>query len=918
MKRIGFIVLGLTAMLMVFSCMPNVELVNTGEFESITIKAPNFVMGDPMTKTNLTISDTEGAVFSWKAGDIVGICPDVGTQVRFPIIENTGANTNQAKFTGGGWAVKGAHTYMAYYPFISDMELDKTAIPVDYTGQVQAGSGTTGHLSNFDYMAAAASAPSDGEIMFDFKHLGALLVIDLTVPKIAEYNKMILTCNEVPFVTKGTVDISASTPAISGTEYSQEFVVNLSNVVTTARDQVVTVIAMIAPVDMSGKEIKVRLEGSHAFCETSFTRGEGKPFVAGKAYRPLMNQEPNAGEIVLVERGDAFNAALKTLANGEEFNQSRYDHMIKHLVIQANVQHDQLLPDETVVSVMPPYVEVSAPESSDNIYAVWDSSTSTMTLRTPADKLYINDNAEGMFSRLEVLEDITGMEYLSSEYTANMTYLFNECRALKAIDLSHLKMTKDKSMNGMFGGCASLTSLDLSTMDSSEEISFHRWFHDCSSLTNLNLGGTFSTASAQDLSAMFWNCSSLRFIDLSNFNTQKVQSTGGMFVSCTSLESIDLSSFDGKNVQSTEAMFYNCQSLQSIDLSSFITPKNVNMAEMFSDCSHLTRVIFGENYDTHNVEDMHNMFSGCGSLVELDLSVFRTPNLRNMSQMFSHGTNVLKRLDMRNFDTTNCLSLMGMFAISECHLEKWVLGNNFVIRDVNIIEDIQSGSTLPHIDKMVCRREVAEMYATLIPGWTRFELIDEAVVIYKVGTFSDLNNLLGSITDSIIHLIQPVHYDMYLPYVSVDLNGKTIISDVGLAFNMDLEGDRTVCFTGSGTVKQSDDYSGEQPLILITGGKIIINGGEYVNNSSSTETLRIGAEGTSPTVEVNAGTLKNLSVDSQGTSKVFAKVTGSTPAITVNGGTFYCQDPSNYVNLETHTVNTNADGSFTVVANSNQ
>ena len=178
MKRIGFIVLELTAMLMVFSCMPNVELVNTGEFESITIKAPNFVMGDPMTKTNLTISDTEGAVFSWKAGDIVGICPDVGTQVRFPIIENTGANTNQAKFTGGGWAVKGAHTYMAYYPFISDMELDKTAIPVDYTGQVQAGSGTTGHLSNFDYMAAAASAPSDGEIMFDFKHLGALLVID--------------------------------------------------------------------------------------------------------------------------------------------------------------------------------------------------------------------------------------------------------------------------------------------------------------------------------------------------------------------------------------------------------------------------------------------------------------------------------------------------------------------------------------------------------------------------------------------------------------------------------------------------------------------------------------------------------------------------------------------------------------------
>ena len=139
---------------------------SSGDFDNVVMNAHDFVWAEnPPTKTTLTIGDN-GAHFSWSEGEIVGICPDVGTQVRFPIVNGEGANTQSAKFTGGGWAVKGAHHYMAYYPFIPDMDLDKTSIPVDYTGQIQNGNSSTAHLGDFDFMAAASSAPSDGEISF--------------------------------------------------------------------------------------------------------------------------------------------------------------------------------------------------------------------------------------------------------------------------------------------------------------------------------------------------------------------------------------------------------------------------------------------------------------------------------------------------------------------------------------------------------------------------------------------------------------------------------------------------------------------------------------------------------------------------------------------------------------------------------
>ena len=56
-------------------------------------------------------------------------------------------------------------------------------------------------------------------------------------------------------------------------------------------------------------------------------------------------------------------------------------------------------------------------------------------------------------------------------------------------------------------------------------------------------------------------------------------------------------------------MFYNCSKLTSLNLSNFITSNVTNMSYMFCNCSSLTYLNLS-NFNTNNVKDMEGMFEG--------------------------------------------------------------------------------------------------------------------------------------------------------------------------------------------------------------------------------------------------------------------------------------------------------------------
>ncbi len=161
---------------------------------------------------------------------------------------------------------------------------------------------------------------------------------------------------------------------------------------------------------------------------------------------------------------------------------------------------------------------------------------------------------------------------------------------------------------------------------------------------------------------MFYDCSSLTNIDLSNWNTSNVTDMSSMFYNCKSLTNIDLSSWNTSNVTDMSSMFYNCSSLTNINLSNWNTRNVTDMYRMFYNCSSLTNIDLS-SWNVSSVETTYEMFSNCSSLANVNLSNWNTSNLIQTSRMF-YNCKTIEQLDVSTFDISRSGSYLDMF--EEC------------------------------------------------------------------------------------------------------------------------------------------------------------------------------------------------------------------------------------------------------------
>ena len=57
---------------------------------------------------------------------------------------------------------------------------------------------------------------------------------------------------------------------------------------------------------------------------------------------------------------------------------------------------------------------------------------------------------------------------------------------------------------------------------------------------------------------MFYECYSLKELNINNFNTNNVTDMGGMFGGCSSLKELNLNNFNTNNVTNMRHMFSKC------------------------------------------------------------------------------------------------------------------------------------------------------------------------------------------------------------------------------------------------------------------------------------------------------------------------------------------------------------------------
>ena len=94
-------------------------------------------------------------------------------------------------------------------------------------------------------------------------------------------------------------------------------------------------------------------------------------------------------------------------------------------------------------------------------------------------------------------------------------------------------------------------------------------------------------------------------------------------------------------------IFRNCYSLKEIDLTNFKSLNVKHINSMFYNCKSLISLNI-THFNTSSVKYFNHMFAGCSSLTSLDISNFHSKHIKNLQSMFEGCMN-LSYINMSNF-----------------------------------------------------------------------------------------------------------------------------------------------------------------------------------------------------------------------------------------------------------------------------
>ena len=301
-------------------------------------------------------------------------------------------------------------------------------------------------------------------------------------------------------------------------------------------------------------------------------------------------------------------------------------------------------------------------------YAVFDSETGTLTFKygekPDGENVFNTDNTDIPSWRLKDIPELLKKVVFDNSFVlarpqSTSQWFLGAEQLAEIIGLEYLNTTEVKSMRYMFYNCSSLTNVDISNFDSSNLEDTNSMFSGCNSLTSIKFGDSFKASHVKDMEFMFNQCSSLATLNLSTFESVP-ESMAGMFSGCKSLISVNFGGIKTKDATNMSGMFLGCSSLTDLDLSGFDTSNVANMEGMFNGCSSLATLDIS-SFDTSKVTNMHYMFYGCSNLISLDLSNFDTGNVTSLRN-FLAGCSGLKEINLNNFDTHNVTNMESMFA----------------------------------------------------------------------------------------------------------------------------------------------------------------------------------------------------------------------------------------------------------------
>ena len=272
------------------------------------------------------------------------------------------------------------------------------------------------------------------------------------------------------------------------------------------------------------------------------------------------------------------------------------------------------------------------------------------------------------------------LDHLSvTEKTTALNSMFEHCRVLDHVDISHFNIDKVTTMASMFSNCRSLKDLEMSNFEGIGKLTNTSYmFSTCSNLQDVNRNiRNLNVTNVTNMSQMFANCVKMQFLDLSNWTVESVTNLSSFCDYCYALAVCDLSGWDVHAVTRTDAMFRDNWSLKKCNLRGWHLLAVTNAANMFATCWNLENPILPDEWDISELTTAASMFNGCYSIKEISLPWGGSNNiLTTVASMFSNCWS-LKKLSMPNMHFTVAVKLESFlnncYSLKNLDISGWII-----------------------------------------------------------------------------------------------------------------------------------------------------------------------------------------------------------------------------------------------------
>ena len=302
---------------------------------------------------------------------------------------------------------------------------------------------------------------------------------------------------------------------------------------------------------------------------------------------------------------------------------------------------------------------------TDQAYAEFDNSTETLTFKCGPSKpeeaydLNVGTNNPGWLAQKEKIKKVVFDASFANARPTSCHYWFAVCSNLTTIEgIEYLNTEKVTDMNSMFFHCSSLTSLDLSNFNTANVTDMGYMFNGCSALTTIYASDKFVTDLVTKSTDMFSGCKNLIGAieydgsksdhNFANYETGYFTPEGGF---------PGYAKFD----EGTGTLTFTSGPSTSKPEGAYDLYEGIYYPGWYGQRGKIKTVVFDASFANARPKSCYGWFSGCSNLTEIKgIEYLNTEKVTNMQEMFN-ACSKLTSLNLSNFNTAEVTNMSYMF-----------------------------------------------------------------------------------------------------------------------------------------------------------------------------------------------------------------------------------------------------------------